>query len=228
MKKFKAFLSILLVLITVISVPTSTYALGKKSAEKQAVAEAETEAPKRGTDRVATMYLCVSNANPAKPHVWVYIINETNETFTVGHYNLGPHKTMSMGAFKDRGDGNGIYYNLERYWVKDATYERTYCMSTAVSRNEMQRMSNAVNRHNYWLWLLNCNWFGTCMWNCCSPKFILYLFFPQVTRVEMLLWGAKRPDIKFEKQYDEDSVFKHTKDGKKVVKYSVLPTNTGV
>ncbi len=222
MKKFKGILALLLAFIIVASIPFSAFAAGSK-ADSAAVQE-----EKKGSDIVATMYLMVSNANPAKPHVWIYMENETKETFTVGHYKLKGNEALSMGAFKDRGEGNGIHYNLERYWVKDATYGRTFSLKTTVTRNEMERISNCVNRHNYWNWIFNCNWFATCVWNIASPKKILYLIAPHITRVEMILWGARRPDFKISKLYNEDKVYKHTDDGLKIVSWRVLPTNTGV
>lgn len=216
MKKLKAFVAILLALSIFASCAVMAAARGVNSTDQNPL------------ENVATMYLCVSNANPKMPHMWIYIVNTSDSVLDVAGYKIKPGSALSMGCFKDRGSGEGIHFNLERYWVKDATYDRTFCMSTNVSRSELDRVTSSLARHNYWNWLFNCSWFATSIWNICSPRKMLYLFAPQIERVIMLAYGARRPNIKFQKLYDEDLVFKYTSDGLKPVAYRVLPTKTGV
>lgn len=216
MKKLKGLVAILLALSIFASCGVMAFAKGINSTDQNPL------------ENVATMYLCVSNANPKLPHMWIYIENTSDSTLDVAGYKIKPGKALSMGCFKDRGSGAGIHFNLERYWVKDATYERTFCMSTQVSRAELDRVVSALGRHNYWNWMLNCAFFATSIWNICSPRKIIYLFAPQIERVIMLVLGARRPKIKFQKLYDEDQVYKYTSDGLKTVAYRVLPTKTGV
>ena len=113
-------------------------------AEEAATADVAEEPAPRRTGKVATLYLNVSNANPKYPHCWLYFVNETDEPIQVGYYTVPAGDSVSVGNFRDRGNGSGIYYNLERYWVKEATYGRTFSMSTSVSAGEAE--SNASRR----------------------------------------------------------------------------------
>ena len=205
----------------------------KASANSKAVEEVteESTTKKKRTSifqNVATMYFLISNANPEKPHTWIYIENLTDESLQVGHYTLPPYETMSVGAFMDRGNGYGVYYNLERYWVKEETYERTYYLKTKVSRAELKTVTTTINNHDYWNWVFNCCWFATCVWNKCTPLQLIHLGWPQVTRVQIRCLGAKHPDFEIKKLTDTNKVYKHTEDGLEVVYPGVLYTKTGV
>ncbi len=183
-----------------------------------------------GRNTVAKMWVFVTFANPKVPHCWIYIVNLTDKPLKVcDNYSIKPHGDFSMGAFKARGtDGPGIYFNLERHWIKPETYGRAYCMSTNVSASEMQSVANAIKRHDYWNWGFNCCWFATSIWNICSPRKLLYLFSPYIMVGQMLVYGAKRPDFKIPKMADASQCYKY-EDGKaRQACWRATITNTGV
>ncbi|MBQ6267324.1 MAG: hypothetical protein IJK64_06085 [Clostridia bacterium] len=216
MKKLKAIISILLVICIFASSVVMASAKGVNSEGQSSL------------ENVATMYLCVSNGNPRMPHMWIYILNTSDTPLDVAGYRIKPGSALSMGCFTDRGSGEGIHFNLERYWVKDATYDRTFCMSTQVSRGELDSVVSLLKRHNYWNYMFNCAWFAVSVWNTCSPRKMIYLFAPQIERVIMLVLGARRPTIKFQKLYDESLVLKYSRDGLTPVNHRVVLTNTGI
>ena len=218
MNKIKKIVALLLAIVIMVSIPVCTFAA--EEAEKESIL---------GADNVATMYLVFTSANPKVPHLWIYIENETNETLNIGPYKLKPNGAVSMGAWKDRGDGAGIYINLERHWVKDATYGRAFYIKTNVSRSELKRIGNSLDRHNYWNWGLNCAWFATSIWNICSVKFVPFLISPRLCLVVMLAYGAKRPDFKFKKEPNESNCYKYITGGTlKKCSYGATVTSTGV
>ena len=177
---------------------------------------------------VANLYLIVSDPNPKMPHVWIYIENLTDRTFTVGHYTLGPHATMSCGCWKDRGNGDGVYYNLERYWVKDETYDRSVAIKSECTEKQLNRVSKTINKHNYWNWVFNCAWFGACVWNSCDWRLVTYLFSPKILRLQMKVRGGKALNVTIQKNSNASECYKHTSDGLEVVYSGVLYTTTGV
>lgn len=221
MKLTKKIIALLLALITVLTLPICTFA-----ATTDAKTEEESDL---GANDVATLYLVFTSANPKIPHLWIYIENETSETLQLGPYKIEGHGAVSLGAWKDRGNGAGIHINLERYWVKSETYGRAYYIKTGVTKNELKRMGNALDRHNYWNWTFNCAYFAVSMWNIASVKFIPFLISPRLELVVMLLYGAKRPDFKFKKLNDGSKCYKYITGGSlERVNSGALYTNTGV
>ena len=258
MKNFKKIVALLMAVVIFALVPMSANAalfFGKRAKEAatataadeadvleatEEIAEAPEEttaAPAKkssslfsGAGTVAKMWVFVTFANPKVPHCWIYIKNLTDKSLRVcDNYYIKPYGDFSMGAFKARGtDGPGIYFNLERHWIKPETYGRAYCMSTNVSRREMGKISDALKRHNYWNWGFNCCWFATSIWNICSPRKLLYLFSPYIMVGQMLIWGAKRPDFKIPKLADASQCYKYENGVARQCCWRATVTNTGV
>lgn len=225
-KTMKKLIALLLVFATLMAMPSFAYAANEDAAEDS---ESFIDRLKYKNENVATMYLVFTSANPKIPHLWIYIENETDETLKIGPYKLEPHGAVSMGAWKDRGMGAGIYINLERYWVKEATYGRAFYIKTKVSRGELEKVGKSLDRHNYWNWGLNCVWFAVSVWDKCTPKIVPFLFSPRISLAFMFLYGAKRPDFQFKKLYNSSKAYKYITGGELEPVYEgVLYTNTGV
>ena len=235
MKMTKRLIALLLAVIMIAAIPFTAFAAKDAKEETTAAAEEETTAapaePKENLrDTVAKMWVFVTFANPKVPHCWIYIKNLTDKPLKVcDDYYIKAHGDFSMGAFKERGtDGAGIYFNLERHWIKPETYGRAYCMATNVSRKEMNKLPDALKRHNYWNWGFNCCWFATCIWNLASPRKLAYLFSPYIMVGQMLIWGAKRPDFVIPKMTNAAYCYKYSPDGIKQCCYRATISNTGV
>lgn len=195
----------------------------KKTEEK--VTEQETS----NLGKVATMYLFFTSANKKIPHLWIYIENNTDKSLQMGPYTIEPYGAVSMGAWKDRGDGAGIYINLERYWVKEATYGRAFYIKSRISQAALNRVGKSFERHNYWNWGFNCVWFALGVWNIATFKFIPFLFSPRIALGFMFLYGARRPKFTIKKETKPSRCYKYQNGGTlKVVKPGVLYTKTGV
>lgn len=255
MKAFKKAIAILLCIAMISAMPVfSSAALFKKKAKaaeettteavvdeaETEAAEEETEAPKaepkkeksslaKKLEKVGTIYLFYSSANPKVPHLWIYIQSSCDESLQIGPYTLEPHGAVSIGAWQDRvGNGAGIYFNLERYWVKEATYGRSFCIKNSLTRGDVARIGNALDRHNYWNWGLNCVFFALSMWTLATPKFVPFLFSPRIALAFMFLYGARRPNFTISK-CGASSTYKYITGGSlKNVTASGLFTNYGV
>jgi len=221
MKFTKRIIALLLALIITASVPMLAFA----DAEE---AEQQSQSFSLGANKVADIYLLISTANPKIPHMWIYIVNTSDKTLTVGHYKLPAGEAVSMGAWKDRGMGAGIHYNMERYWVKEETYNRTIYIKGTITESELSAVTSTINRHNYWNWGLNCAWFASCVWNSANIKIVPYLLDPYFMAPFMYLYGAKKLDFTISKCTNYKQTYKHTDEGLKTLYPSVLYTSTGV
>lgn len=221
MEKLRKITALILAVLMIMAIPAFAFA------DDEEVIEEDPAPVSSGT--VATLYILLSRANKKEPHTWLYLVNESEEPIVFGHYTVPAGGVVSCGNFHDRGSGAGIHYNLERYWVKPATYERTRYLKTSVTAGELRRASNAMKYMNHWDYVFcNCSFFATTIWNICSPRKILHLGFPQITNVEMILWGAKKLDFTISKVGSASNVYKYTKEGMEPVKYAVVLTNYGV
>ncbi len=223
MKAVKRLLALALALIMALSIPVFCYAQGEVKAAEEADA-----ADSISLGKVADIYLIFTTANPKIPHLWIYMVNTSNETLTVGHYKLPAGESVSMGAWKDRGNGPGIHYNLERYWVKKETYGRAIAIHGSVNKLELKLITATINSHNYWNWVFNCVWFATSVWNKANLRIVPYLASPRIACAFMLLYGGRRPNFTIEKLNNPDKCYKHTDEGLEVVHRSALWTKTGV
>lgn len=213
---------------------TTTKKSGKAKKETTTAAEEKTTKKKKtfkeaiGANRVANVYLLISAAQADKPHVWIYVENISDKPITVGHYTCPAGDSVSLGAWRDRGRGAGIHYNLERYWVKAETYTRTIYLKATITAAELKMVTFTIKHHDYWTWPFNCGWFATSVWNKTTFKQVPYLFWPQLIRIPMYILGAKNLDFTIKKLGDPSRTYKHTKDGMVVMNSSALWTNTGV
>ena len=223
MKNTKRLLALILAIVIALSVPMLCYAQGRIKAAVE-----EDTAKGISLEKVADIYLIFTTANPKIPHLWIYIVSKTDKTLTVGHYRLPAGESVSIGAWKDRGNGPGIHYNLERYWVKEETYGRAIAIKGSINETELKLITATINSHNYWNWVFNCVWFATSVWNKANLRIVPFLCSPRIACAFMLLYGGRRPDFTIEKLYNPNKVYKHTDDGLQVVYRSALWTSTGV
>lgn len=226
MKTIKRITALILAVVMTAMIPVIGFAKDSSAEPVESKPAAQTDL--LGREIVADLYLLVSNANPRMPHIWLYMVNRTDKTLLVGHYKLPAGESVSMGCWRDRGNGPGIHYNLERYFVKPATYTRTMYLKTTVTASELKSVTRVINSHNYWNYAFNCAWFALSVWNVCTWKIIPYVIEPHVEWMFMLLYGAKKIDFRIEKQNNPRKVYKHTDSGLQVCYSGALWTKTGV
>ncbi|MCQ2481124.1 MAG: hypothetical protein MJ121_03295 [Clostridia bacterium] len=218
MKACKKIVALILALAMVFVIPSMAYAADDTAEDDSVVSAA----------KVANMYILYSVANPSCPHMWIYIENTSNKTLMVGHYKLPAGEAVSIGNWKDRGNGGGVHYNLERYWVKDETYSRTIYLKTTLTELEVSSISACIDTHDTWSWVHNCAWLATAIWNRGSIMLIPFLLSPTLGQLFMILYGAKDLDFHIQKLTNGKKCYKHTADGLVSVNSGALYTTTGV
>lgn len=197
MKKrlFKRAISLLFVLVMLITVPSVAFAVSQE--DTGIVARAS--------------YFCYVK-NPG--HCWIYVENLTDETFTVGIYELEPYGGVSVGTFGySRSDGFGIYYNVEAYAQTTYGLGKYTTNTEELTREELETLSNAINSYkNNWNIFKNCTSFAANVWNSISGKKMRPLVFPAFVRVLMVLRGCST-DTPVMKPVTKDRVYRQIGSG---------------
>ncbi len=99
-------------------------------------------------------------------HSWLYFENVSNQTVTVGVYQLAPGQAVSVGTFKNtRSDGAGVYYNVEAYCTANYGANGRVSLTETLTASELAKVSGMINSNNNWTLVKNCAWFASKIWN---------------------------------------------------------------
>lgn len=230
MKAFKRIISLLLALVLTLSIGVIAFAADE---------DPDTD---KGSEKVATLYLMISLKNKKEPHVWLYFINTSDHAIMVGQYKVAKGEHLSVGSWDDRGSGKGIHYNLERYMMtvvdpkkevpegeepEKVTKDYTTSIHTTITATQLSTISAAFDGMNHWDYYFNCNYFAVTIWNLCSPRMILHLGTPYLTRFFMFIYlGNKK--FEMQKLTNWSKVKKHTSDGLQPVTFNASYTRLGI
>ena len=177
----KRSLALLLAVFMILTVSSAVFAVSED--EGEIVAE-------------ATYYCYVKSPG----HCWIYVENLTDETFTVGIYELEPYGGVSVGTFgHTRYDGWGIYYNIEAYVQETHGIGKCTTFSEQLTREKLEKLSNTIYSYkNSWNYFRNCTSFAAKAWNSISSKKVSALLFPTFVRFMMNLRNPEKkvPDMK--------------------------------
>lgn len=138
---------------------------------------------------VARMWLCSeASTNTGIGHIFLYFENLTDETITVGKYEVAPYGNVSVGCFGTEGTkGAGVYYNLETYLDH---YHKLIGISADLTESELEATNKKMNSFDRWDPIFNCNYFALLGWNAGSDSDIPFLIFPGFTRIFIQLKGG--------------------------------------
>ncbi len=148
-------------------------------------------------EAVARLYIC-SRKNTWIGHIFVYLENLSEETLTVGVYELPPEEGVSIGSYGfTKSDGFGIYINMEAYIYNTYGDENILCLSDELTAKELEKFSRRLLYSNTWDFLFfNCTAFAFMMWNTVASPFLLPLLFPMLGRLEIRMHGGEAtPDF---------------------------------
>ena len=142
---------------------------------------------------VARLYICYHRQNKliATGHVFLYVENLSDETLTVGVYDLPPNEGVSLGSFGfTRSDGFGIYYNTESYLYYDDGCE-ILCLSDELTNEELAAFSHRLLYSNTWdVMFYNCVSFAFMLWNTVAKPFLMPLLLPAFARLQIKQHGG--------------------------------------
>lgn len=174
---------------------TQEEATTEPTTQEEATTEPTTqeEAPpeKNDEDIVARIYLCSRWSNIfTTGHIWVYILNLSEESFMIGTYPLSPGEGVSVSTFgTTRYDGKGVYYNMEAY--RNDKYCDKSCISISqdINRKELEKVSDKILNSNRWNFIVNCVYFACRVWNTVADEKVVPFFYPPVARAQIKAKG---------------------------------------
>ena len=161
------------------------------AADDEPGAEPPTE-EKTAEDTVARLYIC-SRKNTWIGHIFLYLENLSDETLTVGVYDLPPDEGVSIGTYGfTRSDGFGVYFNIEAYIYNAYGDQDIICLSSDLTEAELERFSHRLLYCNTWdILFFNCAFFGFMMWNTVASPFLVPLLFPMLGRLQIKAHGGQ-------------------------------------
>lgn len=99
-------------------------------------------------------------------HAFLMFKNTSNETYFVGHYELSPNKSVTVGTWGNKEDGKGVYYNLEAWFINEYNaYSDRVSLKFSYTASELETFTQYIKSNNSWTLLFNCASFAERIWN---------------------------------------------------------------
>lgn len=133
----------------------------------------------QGIEEVVGRLTIFSSDDGDYGHSWIYIENTSNSVFYIGAYPVSPLSSVSIGVTLCPGrnlgatDGDGIYYNVERFMYKEFGYY-SYNTSVSLTCNITNGDLGLINQYmtpqyNYYAFnkseFNDCSVFSSMVWN---------------------------------------------------------------
>lgn len=190
-RSFKSLISLILAVALSLSVWFFAFAEGEEQQEQNDITPADIYAE----DTVAILYLCSNMSGfPSLGHIWIYIENVSDQTLTVGKYELPAGEGVSVGTFAlTRSDGMGIYYNVEAYCGNLFSMKSPLYIKKEINQSQLNAVSRKILNGNFWEpMFMNCVFFAAGSWDAAGGSFVFPVtMFPIFARLQMKLKGAK-------------------------------------
>lgn len=180
---------------------------------------------------VATVYLVSNGTNTSGAssaitgHSFLVVKNHTSSSLTIGHYNLGKYKYLSIGTWGNIADGDYAYYNIEKYRMINGicSYTPNVYLKVNVTKSQLEKLTKKINENYTWTLTKNCSRFARYCWNSMFSKDSRY----HIEAADLV----ETPSLMYEKIKDNNyshanfafpssatcgikKVFVHTKDSK--------------
>ncbi len=217
MKNVKKLLSVILALVMIFStiptvfaqeadVPTDNFVANENDGNStdtpadaptaDSESDPELKPDPKPDDIVGEIYLCILKGEGLRVgHMWVYIVNTSDDYLKIGLYNAAPGEGVSLATFGfTRYDGIGVYYNME------ALRDDKYCgdgyiyLKDSLTREEAQKVTANILTANYWDPIFNCTTFACRIWNIGADITIIPMVLPNITRLQLLIYGGSNED----------------------------------
>ena len=116
-------------------------------------------------------------------HVWLHFRNVTDHDVRVGAYTLAPGRGVSVGTMSlSRGDGAGIYYNVEAYMTHRLGGFGSVGRTMTLNQAQLDVVNGRILEDNSWSMKNNCCSFATRVWNSVAPDHVGYHMLPVVVK----------------------------------------------
>ena len=98
-------------------------------------------------------------------HSFLSLENISSESFKIGNVELSPGETIAIGTWSIKAHF-GVWYNVESNYIADYNkYDGRLSITTGVSSEDIDTMSEFIFSHDYWNPLQNCSYFALNLWN---------------------------------------------------------------
>lgn len=158
--------------------------------------EPEPKPDPKPDDVMGEIWLCsINGSGLSVGHMWVYILNTSDEYLRIGLYDVPPGEGISVATFGvTRYDGIGVYYNLETRRNENYCGESYMRLKDTLTRREAEKVTSSILTANYWDPFFNCTTFACRIWNRGSNIPMIPMVLPVLTRLQMHMWGANDSD----------------------------------
>jgi hypothetical protein len=105
-------------------------------------------------------------------HAFITIKNMSSSNINVGKFSgIAPGKTMSLGTWGNKSEHNGLWYDLESYFVYyNSAYSGRVSVTVAIDQNALNILNSYVINNDYWSTFTNCSSFAVGAWNSFMPS----------------------------------------------------------
>lgn len=156
-------------------------------------------------EKLVRMWICSSYLGYFPTgHSWLYFENLSTQSVFIGIYELLPGQGVSVGTFCNQLKGFGVYYNIETH--KGTPFD-VHTLSTDLTADELNTVSEAIYNHNYWGLVHNCLFFSTLVFNKVSETKAIYTFLPLLSMLDLRIKGGEAGTLEMMKT-TKDEVFR--------------------
>ena len=104
-------------------------------------------------------------------HSFITVKNISGERIMVGEFGpVDPGKTVSIGTRRRVFEHNGLWYNLEPYFIANRhAYSNRISYATFINQNQLDALNAFVEKKDRWSYAVNCANFAAGAWNSAVP-----------------------------------------------------------
>lgn len=132
---------------------------------------------------------------PIAGHEWIYVENLTDETLTVGLYEVPAGEGVSIGSFSfSVSDGWGLYYNVEAFREnRDDNLDSCWSITEEITAAQAEKLTEElIGYSNAWSFYYNCMFFAFSIWNSVTGDLLIPLIIPALGQAQVMLHGGKK------------------------------------
>lgn len=114
-----------------------------------------------------TLSVISAGGGSFKGHGYLMLKNIAPDTIKVFGFGVKAGKVITVGTFGNKGEGKGVYLNLEAYKQFKGTRAS---LSMNINQNQLVDLVKWVKEHNSWSCPSNCSTFASGAWSLLAPN----------------------------------------------------------
>ena len=107
------------------------------------------------------------NGSTFGTHAFITVKNMSQSNINIGRFSgIAPGKTMSIGAWGNKSEHTGLWYDLESYFVYyNGAYAGRVSASYLITAAQLNTLNSYITNNDRWSLLTNCSSFAAGAWN---------------------------------------------------------------